>query len=108
MNDGLLTAVCHRGCANGGQCIEPEVCECVDPYVGVTCRENKQGIVYAKLEQIKTYNSNILPNDQSKWGSMYDKADFSDKMVLEHQKVEYTAYAYNKSYANAGMTDHGE
>ena len=35
--------MCHRGCANGGQCVEPEVCQCVDPYVGLTCRENKQG-----------------------------------------------------------------
>jgi len=41
----LLTAVCHRGCGNGGECIEPEVCQCVDPYVGLTCRENKQGTV---------------------------------------------------------------
>ena len=40
----LTAAVCHRGCANGGECVEPEECRCVDPYVGVTCRENKQGI----------------------------------------------------------------
>ena len=46
-NDGaMLTAVCHRGCANGGQCVEPEVCQCTDPYVGLTCRENKQGELY--------------------------------------------------------------
>jgi len=42
----MITAVCHRGCANGGECIEPEVCQCVEPYVGLTCRENKQGTLH--------------------------------------------------------------
>lgn len=45
----LLLADCHRGCANGGQCIEPEVCQCVEPFVGVTCRENREGTCINKL-----------------------------------------------------------
>jgi len=53
----MMTAVCQRGCANGGECIEPEVCQCVDPYVGVTCRENKQGALITERIQSSIYSN---------------------------------------------------
>jgi len=92
----LFTAVCHRGCANGGECIEPEVCDCVDPYVGVTCRENKQGSVYT-LSYGKTQFQYSSHWPQRMW------IDDNEKIGLGHQKVD----ACSNSSAIAGLDDCG-
>jgi len=67
----VMLAVCHRDCANGGKCVEPEVCQCVEPYVGVTCRENKQGtighfftVAFRKQQIIARYNIGDPRSDQ--------------------------------------------
>ena len=37
----ILVAVCTDPCINGGTCIEPDVCQCPEPYGGVTCADSK-------------------------------------------------------------------
>ena len=33
-------AVCTNPCINGGTCVEPEVCQCPEPYGGVACSDS--------------------------------------------------------------------
>ena len=33
-----LLAICDPACENGGTCIEPNTCECVDGYSGTQCQ----------------------------------------------------------------------
>ena len=33
-------AVCIDPCINGGTCTEPDVCQCPEPYGGVTCADS--------------------------------------------------------------------
>ena len=40
MNHIILLAICTDPCINGGTCTEPDVCQCPEPYGGVTCAES--------------------------------------------------------------------
>ena len=31
-------ALCRPGCANGGQCVDPDVCACPDGFTGARCQ----------------------------------------------------------------------
>ena len=37
----VLVAVCTDPCINGGTCTQPDVCECPEPYGGVTCADSR-------------------------------------------------------------------
>ena len=36
----ILIAICTDPCINGGTCTEPDVCQCPEPYGGVTCADS--------------------------------------------------------------------
>ena len=38
----IYIAICTNPCINGGTCIEPDVCQCPEPYGGVTCADGKR------------------------------------------------------------------
>ena len=42
----VLSAVCSGGCANGGTCIDPEECQCVEGWTGTTCENGIMVVLY--------------------------------------------------------------
>jgi len=49
----MLTAVCRRGCFNGGKCVAPNRCSCARGFTGKKChRGNPWPSIYFENEKL--------------------------------------------------------
>jgi len=70
-----VTAVCSPDCANGGQCVAPSRCLCVEPFTGPSCDDDTRSKLLLFLHhlcRLRLLRNGLLENEQ-----------FQNKLVIE-------------------------
>ena len=49
----LKPAVCSPECSNGGNCVSPSICQCVEPFVGLACEDDSRGQCMLYIQRLE-------------------------------------------------------